>query len=324
MKDKEIRQERSGWRTTPPAVFPVCLGFLGLALGWQNVGEIVPFAREISGVLLGLGSVFFLYFLALYLRKLAYRPSVLPEDLKSQPARAGIAAAPMSMMLLAAALLPYGISLPQLWWLGVIFQIGTIAAVFYAIRRDPPEQRTFNPFQYLTFVGPVVAPFAGIPLGYETVSIWLTYGALLAYAVITAGYGLRLLSERPPINLRPSLVIFLAPNCLFAISFDLIGLDWAALLYYWIANITAFVLIILTPWLLKAGWSPVWSALTFPLAAFVNVQARAVTDGAGILATGAVYVGLIVATPLILLITWRFLKLWFSGNLSEITGAAKA
>lgn len=297
---------------------------MGLGIGWRNAADVLPVAHEIGDILLAFASAYFLYFLAFYLRKLLARPAVLLEDMTSPPARAGVAAAAMSMMLLAAALLPLGVSVPQVWWTGVILQIGASAVVCHAIWRDPPERRQFSPFQYLTFVGPVIGPIAGIPLGYLTESLLLTLAALAAFVIITLGYGIRLMHSRPPVHLRPSLVIFLAPNCLFAISFGLLEMNWAFIAFYWAANATALALLLLAPWLIRGGWTPVWASFTFPIAAFVHVQILAVAKGAGAWAVVGVYSGLAIATPLILVIAYRFAMLWITGELAEQTGASKA
>lgn len=312
------------WRRTPPAIFPVCLGLIGLGLGWRNAADILPIAQEIGDLLLGFSSAFFLFFLAFYLRKITARPAVLFEDMKNSGARAGVAAAAMSMMLLAAALLPLGLSVPQVWWTGVIMQIAASAIVCYAIWQDPPKQRQFTPFQYLTFVGPVAGPIAGIPLGYVRESIWLILAALVAHIIISVGNGNRLMRTRPPIPLRPSLAIFLAPNCLFALGFGLLEIDWAFYVFYWIANSAALVLVLLTPWMIKGGWTPIWGAFTFPTAAFLNVQVMAIAKGAGALAVFGTYAGLTLGTPLILFIAYRSVMSWSTGELAELSGAAKA
>ena len=320
----KVAKITSLWRTTPPAIFPICLGLMGLGLGWRNASDHLPVAEEFGGLLLGLAAAFFVFFLTSYLCKMAARPAVLFEDMTNPAARAGVAAAAMSMILLAAALLPFGISVPQVWWTGVILQIGASAVVCYAIRTDPPERRQFTPYQYLTFVGPVIGPVAGIPLGYVIESIVLILAALVAYCVITVGYAIRLTRLRPPLHLRPSLVIFLAPNCLFAIGFGLLEINWAFYIFFWVANVSALILLLLTPWLIKGGWSAVWSSFTFPTAAFLHVQVMAVAKGGGVWATAGVYAGLVVITPLILIISYRFVMLWVTGELVEQTGAAKA
>jgi tellurite resistance protein len=316
--------EKTLWRQTPPAIFPVSLGFMALGLGWRNASNVLPIAHEIGDMMLAGSSAFFVFFFVVYARKIIARPSVLFEDMTSPAARGGVAAAAMSMMMLAAALLPFGISAPQVWWAGVILQIAASALVCYAIWKDPPEKRHFTPFQYLTFDGPVVGPIAGIPLGYVWESIALTYAALLAHVIITFGYGFRLAHILPPMQMRPSLAIFLAPNCLFAISFGLLGIDWAFTMFYWIASIVALVLVMLAPWLTKSGWSPAWAAFTFPAAAFLNLQVLAVAKGAGALAIFGVYAGLVLATPLILFIAYRFAMSWITGELGEKCGAAIA
>jgi len=272
------------WRSTPPAIFPVCLGLLGLGLGWRNAAEYLPIAHEIGDVLLGLGCAYYLFFLICYLCKLVARPMVLFEDSTIPPARAGIAAMAMSMMLLAAALLPFGISAPFVWWAGVIAQIGASAIGVYAIWHDPPEAKQFSTFQYLIFVGPVVGPIAGIRLGYVTESIVLTLAALVAYVIITIGLALQMRRQRPPVPLRPSLAIMLAPVCLFATSFGLLGVDWAFVGFYWASMVVAGGLILLVPWMIKGGWSPVWASFTFPLAAFLQVQVMAFAKFGGGLA----------------------------------------
>ena len=312
------------WRRTPPAIFPICLGLFGLGLGWRNASDILPVAKDIGGLLLGFATAFFLFFLLFYLRKLVARPMVLFDDMTNPAARAGVAAAAMSMMLLAAALLPFGISVPQVWWAGVILQIAASAVVIHAIWKDPPDRRKFTPYQYLTFVGPIVGPIAGSPLGYVTESIILTFAALIAYLTITIGYGFQLKISGLPVHLRPSLFIFLAPNCLFGISFGLLGFETAFFVFYWVANIAAFILLLLVPWLTRGGWGPAWSSFTFPTAVFVHVQVLAVENNAGMLALAGVYVGLVVATPLVLFIAYRFVMLWVTGELAEQTLAARA
>ena len=167
------------WRQTPPAAFPVCLGFMSLALGWRNAADVMPWISEdIGNLLLAASTGYFIWFLAFYVCKLIARPAVLMEDMRTAPARAGIAAMAMAMMVLAAALLPFGVSVPLVWWNGVVMQIVASAIVLRALWHEPAEKRQFSTFQYLTFVGPVVGPIAGVPLGYVWQSTLLVMAAL--------------------------------------------------------------------------------------------------------------------------------------------------
>jgi len=319
-----MRPDRPLWRRTPPAIFPVTLGVMGLGLGWRNAGDVLPIAHEIGDVMLGFSMAFYLYFLFFFLRKLTARPGVIFEDMQSPPARAGVAAGAMSMMLLAAAFLPFGVTASEVWWAGVVLQIGASSVGAYAIWKDSPGEREFTPFQYLTFVGPVVAPIAGVPLGHVVASTWLSVVALIAYVVITAGYGRQLLRRRPAFPLRPTLVIFLAPNCLFALSFGLLGHDFLFWAFYLLADAVALVLLGLSPWLTAGGWTPIWSSFTFPLAAFLNMQVLAVAKGAGIFAVVGTYATLALATPVIFYVVYRSVMDWVTGALAEKTRSATA
>lgn len=319
-----MHSHRPLWRRTPPAIFPICLGVLSLGLGWRAASYVVPVPHEIGDIFLGAGMAYFLYFLLFYLRKLAARPAVLFEDMTSPPARAGIAAMAMSMMLLAAALLPFGVSVPQVWWAGVVMQIAASAIVLHALWVEPPKARHFSTFQYLTFVGPVVGPIAGIPLGYVWQSLWLTLAALVPFVIITIGYGRKIRLVRPAFPLRPTLAIFLAPNCLFAMSFGMLGYELAYTLFYWAATATALVLLLLVPWMSKGGWTPVWASFTFPIAAFLNLQVLAMNKGAGLPAEIGVWAALVIGTPVITAIAWRTNMAWVTGELAEKTLAARA
>ena len=56
------------WRQTPPAAFPVCLGFLSLALAWRASADILPWVSEdLSNLTLAAATGYFLWFLAFYL-----------------------------------------------------------------------------------------------------------------------------------------------------------------------------------------------------------------------------------------------------------------
>ncbi len=320
-----MRSHRPLWRRTPPAIFPVCLGVLGLGLGWRSASEVLPVAEEIGDLFLGAGMAYYLYFLLFYLRKLAARPAVLFEDMTTARARAGIAAAGMAMMLLAAALLPFGVSAPQVWWLGVAMQVAASAIVLHALWVEPPEERHFSTFQYLTFVGPLVGPVAGVPLGHVWESKAMTLAALVPYAIITTGLALKLArGEGPPDKLRPSLAIFLAPHCLFASAFGLVGYDLGYEIFYWIANGIAAVMLLLVPYMTRGGWTPVWASFTFPIAAFLNMQVLALKHGAGLPAEIGAWAAMLIGTPVITAIAWRSNLAWVTGELAEKSQAARA
>lgn len=297
---------------------------MGLALAWRNSSEILPIPHEIGDLMLGLSTAFFIFFAVSYVAKAIARPSSVLEDLNVPPARAGVAAFPMSIMLLAAALLPLDVQVPVVWWTGVGFYYVATGLVAYSIITGAPEARFFSPFQYLAFVGPIVGPIAGIPLGYVTASFWLTIAALIPYIAITFGYGFRLARVRPALPLRPSLVIVLAPTSLFALAFGQLEIIWAFHLFYWMAFAIALTLFALAIWLTEGGFTPLWGSFTFPIATFINLNIYAVGQGMGLVAMTALIVGMLLGTPLICYVIFKVSQLWIRGDLSKNTGASVA
>jgi tellurite resistance protein len=312
------------WRQTPPAIFPVTLGFLGLGLAWRKAAGVLDLPMAIGDVMLGVATMFLAYFLVLYAMKLAARPAVLLEDMKAPPARAGVSALAMSLMLLAAVALQYGVRAPWLLWLGIVTYVAVAALILRMILNGGPEGRVFSPFQYLTFVGLIVVPIAGLPLGMVEVSIWLSMLSLAAFVVITAGYGRKVFRVLPPQPLRPSLVIVLAPVSLFAMLFAQLGWSNLFQVFYWLAVAVAFLALFAGRWLMAGGWTPLWGAFTFPLAAFANLQVVAVQAGIGRLAEALLVAGLTIATPLILYVVYHAGRAWTRGELSKKSGAATA
>jgi len=316
--------KHSLWRSTPPGIFPICLALLGLGLAWQGASVVLPVWRGFGDVLTALAAIIYLFFLANYLRKLAVRPRVLFEDAKVPPARAGVSTIAMAMLLLATVLLPFGQIALVIWWVGMLAQLGASGIGAWSIWRDPPQLRQFSTFQYLTFVGPTVGITTGVAMGYTAFSMVLTLASLVAYFVITAGLIRQLLRNRPPVPLRPSMTIFLAPVCLFTISFAMLGVDWAFEVFFWLSLGIAGGLTALVPWMIKGGWSPIWSSFTFPLATFAQVLVLAQTRIGGDMVAGLLIACLVIATLVILVIAMRVLRMWASGDLAVKSGAAVA
>jgi len=312
------------WRQTPPAIFPVSLGFMGLGLAWRNAAGILPLPHEIGDLILGLSTAFLAYFIALYVAKLIRRPRVVWEDMKTPPGRAGVSALPMAVLLLVAALLPFNVEVPEVWWAGVVLEAAVVILSILTLWRNPPELRAFSPFQYLSFVGPVVAPLAGVPLGFVQASYVLTIFALIAWFIITLGYGRKFLIVRPPVPLRPSLAIALAAVSLLGIAFSLFENTTLFLFFYALSWGFGIALLLAGRWLMKDGWTPVWGAFTFPAATYTNLQIVAYHHGFGTLALVGTWLGLAIGTPLILYIVYKAIMSFIQGDLAKKSGAALA
>ncbi len=314
------------WRQTPPAIFPVALGFTGLGIAWRGAAAILPLSSAVGDFLMGLAGAFYLYFLVSYLAKLIARPSVLHDDLKTPAGRAGIAALAMVLMLLGLVLDMAGGNGGPVWLAGVGLHIVASLLALGSLLSMPREARLVSPFQLLTFVGLIVAPVAGIRLGYRDLSLWLTLYSLLPFAIISVLYARKLMQARPVPPLRPPLVIFLSPTGLFAIAFAQLGMRLEFDLFYVVSLALAVVFLLRARWLTEGGFGPTWGSFTFPIAVFANMNVTAATTGMVPLswAQAGVIIGLAIGTPFILYIVYKAGQSFIRGELTRKSGAGIA
>lgn len=309
---------------TPPAIFPPLLGALALGLAWRRAAEVFAVPGAVGDLWLGAMTLLFGFAALAYGLKAVRRPGTVAEDLRVLPGRAGLAALVLSVHVIAAALAPLapGMALAVLVAGGAL-HAGLLALVLRALVAGPPEQRRVNPVWHLPFAGLIVAALPALALG-------LT-GLAPALFVVSAGFAaaiwgaslVQFLRADVPAPLRPLLAIHLAPACLFgsvALALDRPGLAWGCLL---LAALLAGVLLLRLPWLLRAGFSPLWGAFTFPLAALATlVLAMAAAQPVAALrfAGGLALVAATLAIPPILV---AILRSWAGGGLGDKTNAAR-
>jgi tellurite resistance protein len=313
------------FRRTPPAIFPPILGLFGLGLAWRRgEGAFGMPDAPVEGYL-GAVTLLFVFALVAYGVKVVLRPRVLTEDFRVLPGRAGLAALTMSLMMLAAVLVPYAPAVAA-WLLagGVVLHALVALAAARLYVAGPQEARQVTPVMQLTFVGFIVAPLAAIPLGMTLLATMILWYSLAAAAVIWAA-GLRpLLTGIAPPPLRPLQAIHLAPAALTGTAAHLLGLPLLGTAMAVFAFALFLVLLARVRWLTEAGFSGFWSAFTFPLAAFAGVlflTAESLPSEPVRMIAGLV---LIAATLIIPPIAFKVMQLWAKGVLAQKTNAATA
>jgi tellurite resistance protein len=123
----------------------------------------------------------------------------------------------------------------------------------------------------------------------------------------------------PPAPLRPMLAIHLAPASLFATTASLTGHTLLAQGFALLALAILIALLAYIRWITETGFSPLWGAFTFPMAA----ASTALMLQGGVL--GLIGQGLLVlALGGVPWIAYRVLKLWPGGRLAAKTNAAEA
>jgi tellurite resistance protein len=304
-------------RRTPPALFPPIFGLFGLGLGWRATGSVI------GEMLLGAVTLLFVFVLVAYLAKALRRPSVLIEDMGVLPGRAGLAAASLSMMLMAVALASVApVLAAAIACLAFILHLGVVAVLIFVLRAGPAEARVVTPVFHLSFVGFIIGGVAANALGYHELAKWLLWAMLLPTGIIWGISARQLVQRVPPAPMRPLLAIHLAPASLFAIVAEGAGLESVAYAFCALAAAIAAALLVSVRWLTESGFTPFWGAFTFPVGAFATAL-LSVSQGQGLMGGfGLVILG--GATPLIFWMSYRILKLWPGGMLAAKTNAAEA
>lgn len=317
------------WRKTPPALFPPILGLFGLATAWARTPDAFGAPAAVGQLLAGAMVLLYLFTAGHYVAKLAARPGVVAEDLRTLPGRAGLAALTMSGMLFALALLPYsGLLAKVALTLAVLGHAVVLAIIITNLLRGPAEARKVTPVFHLTFVGFIVAAIPAVHLGWDRLAETIFWATLVAALVIWALSALQFARETPPPPLRPLLAIHLAPASLLGTVALLLGMPGLGVGFGVLAVLLLAVLLAAGRWITAAGFSPFWGAFTFPLAAFASLMM--LLAGAGMGPVGGRAAGLLGAVVLVaatFLIPWIAVKvgqMWLKGALAAKTNAAVA
>jgi tellurite resistance protein len=304
---------------TPPALFLVLLGLLGLGLALRKSATVTGLPGEpveaLLGALLGLWG----FAIVALTVKMTRRPMVLIEDMRPLPGRAGLAAASMSGMAAGAVLLPYAPGVALVLTLVSLFAHALLAAILINVLAREPEGKTVNPTWQLSYVGFIAAAPVLVDLGWPGVArviFALTFLAELGIGLMSV---VQLSRRIPPAALRPMLALHLAAVGLLSTTAALIGQETLA---FGLALAAAFILaalVISARWLLAAGFTPLWGAITFPLAAGATAF---LTLGGNFTPLGLILT--LACLAVIPPIAWQILKLWPGGRLAAKTNAAEA
>lgn len=309
------------FRQVPPAIFTPILGFLGLGLAWRRAGAEFGLHDGIGEALLGAGVLTFAFAAFCYGAKLSLRPAVILEDLRVLPGRGGVTAGSLSLLLVAAALVPYLPGLARALMFGGLFLHAVLALLYArALVEAPPEARVVTPIWHISFAGFILAALSAVPLGHERLAAGLLYVTIPVAGVIWAVSLLDLARHRIGPPLRPLLAIHAAPAALFATVAA--SLEQAAIAGPFALLLLALLALLLglARWISAAGFTQFWGAFTFPAAAAASACLAQGGEPFRTLGGGL----LIGATLMIPPILYRVMKLWAAGSLGPKSNAAIA
>ena len=212
---------------------------------------------------------------------------------------------------LARAVLVAGMGLHLVFW----------AVVIPVMRRQPGQGRV-TPVWQLNFVGPIVAAQAAAGFGWISLAqaLWWPMAATAGFIWIVS---LRqLLTERVPAPLRPLLMIHVALIAMLGNTAAAVGWAQIAQGFAW-ALIPALALAALRArWLTEAGFSALWGAFTFPLAASAGLWLA--VSGLHAEWSWPARLLLVLASLVVVPILFMVWRAWAQGRLAVKTNAAIA
>ncbi|MBL4917640.1 tellurium resistance protein [Szabonella alba] len=304
----------------PPAVFPTIMGLFGLGLALRRAADGGLIHPGFGEILLGAVSLLWIFAAFGYLVKVAQRPGVVMQELAALPGRTGLAAGSLGLLLLAATVLPHRPGLALILMLaGLVLHLVLALLVTLWLQRAPDEAKSVTPAWHLHFVGFIIAGLVAAPLGLTGLATGLVIGTGAVAAGIWGVSLYQLVQGRPPAPLRPLLAIHLAPASLLGLVAALAGLVSVAQVMALIGGAILLALLLAGRWITAAGFSALWGAFTFPLAAYASLLL--------LLGGGWVWPGLAVLAGALLLVPYvavKVLRAWAGGGLAAKTNAATA
>ena len=263
----------------PITLFAITMGLFGLTLAFHAASRVLEWVGAISDVMLWVSLATFTVIALGYIAKMVLRPAALVAEWNHPVRVTFFPAASISLMLMAACLLPENAGIANiLWIMGALLQGAlTLAIIGRWIGHKPFEYSHINPAWFIPAVGNVVAPIAGVQLGYLDVS-WLFFsGGLLFWIILLTLVMNRLIFHTPlPGKLLPTLVIMIAPPAVgFASYLQLTGeMDVFARILLNLGYVFALIVLTQIPRILRLPFAMSFWALSFPIAALTIASFR--------------------------------------------------
>jgi tellurite resistance protein len=294
----------NSWLTRlPAALFGSVLGIAGLGIAWRTTARVFNAPELIGETLLVIAAALFVVLIALYATKLVRATDAARAEFLHPGQSSFLGAITISFTLLAAAALPWSLSIAEpLWIVGTALQAILVVLVFGNWIARPMSLDHVHPGWFILMVGIVVGVPVGVALGHIDIS-WacLALGCLSA-VVLYPLILFRLFFHDPlPPPLRPTLFILIAPPALIFLAYiSLIGgtLDAFGLILFFAGVFFTAVVLSRPRLFLGLPFAISWWAYTFPLDA-MTIAALNYHQHAGQPASAALALALLTLTSVI-------------------------
>ena len=275
-----------------PGWYAIVMGLSGLSLAWHRASPLMGEPAQAASLAIGLfaAAVFAALAVATVLRGLRHADA-WREDRMHPVRHPFIATLPIGMLLLATVAVAHGLQGPLVaafWWAGSLAQLFVTTWVLSRWWRGNQAGGLvwagITPALLIPIVGNVLAPLAGVPLGYTEWAAAQFGIGLLFWPVIVVLVGARIMTQGMfPERLLPSIFVFIAPPAVVGLS--LLQLGAPPLVAWAMWGIALFSVLWAGSQARRiAGLAfglPHW-AMSFPLAAFAALTLRLAQPGSAL------------------------------------------
>ncbi|WP_439122478.1 SLAC1 anion channel family protein [Marivita sp.] len=259
----------------PVAFFSAVMGLLGTSLAVEAAGF-----STVSHLIAGLAALVFAAQAVLYAAKAVKHPGAVSAEWNHPIKLAFFPAISISLLLWAVVLRGVSPGLAtSIWLFGALLQgILTLAIVTSWISHRGFGVGQMSPAWFIPAVGNVVAPIAGVSLGFVDASWYFFSIGVLFWIVLQTLVFNRLVFHDPlPGKLRPTLTIMIAPPAVaFLAWLQLNGgvLDAPGRVLYNLGMFFTALVLLQTPGLFRLPFALSFWALSFPIAAITIASFR--------------------------------------------------
>ena len=259
----------------PVAFFSAVMGLMGTSLALEVAG-FPAFGQIVAGVAV----VVFVVQAGFYAVKAFRHPDAVSAEWNHPIKLSFFPAISISLLLAAITLRGVAPDIAQvIWVLGAILQaILTLAIVTSWISHRGFGVGQMSPAWFIPAVGNVIAPVAGVSLGYVEASwYFFSLGILFWIILLTLVFNRLVFHEPLPGKLRPTLTILIAPPAVaFVAWLQLNGgvLDAPARVFYNLGLFFTALVLLQAPGLFRLPFALSFWALSFPIAAMTIASFR--------------------------------------------------
>ena len=307
-------------RHVPVPLFAVVMGIGGLGLAWRRSHEALAVPAAIGEAVLALAGLLLIAITALYLAKAIRFPAAVAGEYE-HPIRINFfPAITISLLIMAAAALPYDrLAAEVLWLTGTVGHLVFALAIFNRWVTRNVEIQHSNPSWFIPVVGNILVPIAGVRLGYPDVS-WFFFAVGLVFWVILFTIVLYriVFHDQLPNRFLPTLFILIAPPAIgFVAYLQLNGdaMDGLARTLFAVALFTTLLLATMVRLFLRLPFAVSWWAFTFPSAAMAIAALRHYELTPTLPTAAIATVILAAATAIIALVAFRTVQALIAGRL---------